>query len=196
MDNNTDEIETKTEILYHYLYGDIPGKIVLYSNLLLSSVIGPILILGIVIFEMFGGDSQKRTILNRLLSALLINIGVSSVINGIIRSTRDAFGLLDFKLALFFRISVLFFMSTAYIFYSMLTIFRYLYIVVWKRMRGVQDKFCFQVMCFSAYTLSFWFAAVFYITGFQPNDGLFIYLANDAQDNNTQSHKNVTLKHR
>ena len=121
MEDNTDEIETKTEVLYNYLYGDIPGKIVLYSNLLLSSVIGPILILGIVIFEMFGGDSQKRTILNRLLSALLINIAVSCVINGIIRSIRDAFGLLSFKLALFFRISVLFFMSTAYIFYTILT---------------------------------------------------------------------------
>ena len=57
MSNITEEIENKTELLYDFLYGDTPGKIVLYSNIALCSLIGPILMLGIVTFEMFGGDS-------------------------------------------------------------------------------------------------------------------------------------------
>ena len=41
-----------TESLYLYLYGDVSGKIVLYSNIVASSLVGPILMIGIVIFEM------------------------------------------------------------------------------------------------------------------------------------------------
>ena len=78
-----------TELLYQYLYGDVSGKIVLYSNIVISSLVGPILMIGIVIFEMFGGDSQKRTIVNRLLSALLINTAIWSFLSGIIKTSRD-----------------------------------------------------------------------------------------------------------
>jgi len=39
-----------TDFLYQYLYGDVSGKMVLYSNIIISSLVGPILMIGIVIF--------------------------------------------------------------------------------------------------------------------------------------------------
>ena len=193
MANFTEVINDKHELLYNYLYGDTPGKIVLYSNIVLSSLIGPILMFGIVTFEMFGGDSQKRTIVNRLLSALLINAAMLSILVGIRRITRDTVGLLDYNLALFFRISAIFFHIAAGIFYNALTVFRFLFIVVWKRMRGIQDKFWFYLFSFSAYFLSFWFIFWLMITDFPPNDGLLIFL---TKENIAIDDRNVTLDNR
>ena len=186
MANDMEEIENKSEILYNYLYGDTPGKIVLYSNILLTSVIGPILMSGIVVYEIFGGDSQKRTIVNRLLSGLLVNMAILGLIGGINRTARDCFGLLDYNLALFLRLLIIFFKNTAFVFYNLLTLFRYLFIVVWKRMRGVQDKFWFLVFCLSAYTISLWYIVVLLYNGFHPNGDLLINLAKNLE-------KNVTL---
>ena len=126
--------EERIEVFYNYLYGDTSGKIVLISNLIISSIIGPTLMIGIVIFEVLGGDSQKRTILNRLLSACLINAAISFIGIGILRVIRDAFGLFDYNIALTLRLFIRFFGNSAYIYYNVLTIFRYLFIVVWKQM--------------------------------------------------------------
>ena len=125
--------EERIEVFYNYLYGDTTGKIVLVSNLIISSIIGPTLMFGIVIFEMFGGDSQKRTILNRLLSACLINAAISFIGLGIIRTIRDAIGVFDYNLVLILRLCLRFFVNSGYIFYNILTFFRYLFIVVWKK---------------------------------------------------------------
>lgn len=160
---------------------------------MLSSFIGPTFMFGIVAFEMFGGDSQKRTIVNRLLSALLFNAAMLSIILGIRRITRDSVGLLDYNLALFFRLSSIFFHIAAGIFYNALTIFRFLFIVVWRRMRGVQDKFWSYFILFSAYVLSFWFIFWLMITDFPPNDDLLIFL---TKENIAINDKNVTLDNR
>ena len=95
-----------TELLYQYLYGGVSGKMVLYSNIVVSSLVGPILMIGIVIYEMLAGDSQKRTIVNRLLSALLINTAIWSFLLGIIKTSRDINGLLDFFLMPFSSIKL------------------------------------------------------------------------------------------
>ena len=192
MDNITDNIEC--EILYHHLYGDISGKIVLYSNATLSSLIGPILMIGIVIFEIFGGDPQKRTIVNRLLSALLFNTAIWSVILGIILILRDVNGLLNFNLAMLLRLSANFFANVVYIYYNILTIFRYLFIVVWKRMRGVQDQFWSYIFFLSSYSLSFWFNIVYIMTGFHPNQDLLVYLTKEPTENITMNNGNNTEK--
>ena len=185
-----------TELLYQYLYGDVSGKIVLYSNIVVSSLVGPILMIGIVIFEMFGGDSQKRTIVNRLLSALLINTAIWSFLLGITKASRDIVGLLDYKTALFLQISARLFSNTAYIFYNVLTIIRYLFIVVWKRMRGFQDKFWSSVFCLSAYTLSIWFNIVFIMTGFHPDQDLLIRITKNTTENVVPDSNNSTHTNR
>ena len=190
MDNITDKIET--EILYNHLYGDISGKVVLYLNATLSSLIGPILMIGIVIFEIYGGDPQKRTIVNRLLSALLFNTAIWSVILGIILISRDVNGLLNFNLAMLLRLSANFFANVVYIYYNILTIFRYLFIVIWKRMRGVQDQFWSYVFFLSAYSLSFWFNIVYIMAGFQPNQDLLVYLTKEPTENMIMNNNNTT----
>ena len=114
-----------TDLLYQYLYGDVSGKMVLYSNIIVSSLVGPILMIGIVIFEMFGGDSQKRTIVNRLSSGLLINAAIWSFLLGITKASRDVIGLLDYNTALFLQLAARLFSNAGYIFYNVLTIFRY-----------------------------------------------------------------------
>ena len=126
----TEVFDNRSVILYDYLYGDVTGKTTLYINILLSSLLGPTLMFGIVIFEMFGGDSQKRTIMNRLLSAIFINCAILSIILGICRIARDVVGPFDYNTALFFRISASFFKLAAYFFYNSLTICRFLFIVV------------------------------------------------------------------
>ena len=196
MSNITEEIENKTELLYDFLYGDAPGKTVLYSNIALCSLIGPILMLGIVTFEMFGGDSQKRTIVNRLLSAVLINISIIGVIAGFTRVIRDVDGLIDFNLAMFLMLSSKFFKNAAIILYNVLTIFRFLFIVVWKRMTGVHDKFWSYFICCAAYLLSLWFIIVLVSIGFHPNDDLLINLTKEDKENKTHDDENTFLTNR
>ena len=96
--NQTEDPNDDAELLYESLYGGTQGKIVLYCSMFLFSVVGPLLMLGIVIFEMFGGDSQKRTIINRLLSAILIHTAIWSILWGITRIVRDTCGLVDFTI--------------------------------------------------------------------------------------------------
>ena len=175
MANSTEE--ERIDVIYNYLYGDTSGKIVLVANLIISSVIGPTLMFGIVIFEILGGDSQKRTILNRLLSACLINAAISLIGIGIMRVIRDAIGLFDYNLALIIRLFLRFFINSGYIFYNVLTIFRYLFIAVWKRMRGVQDKFWSYFICFSVWTFEMWHICVLFMSNFDANDGLIIQFA-------------------
>ena len=172
--------DNQSTILYDYLYGDLTGKAILYVNIMLSSLIGPTLMFGIVIFEMFGGDSQKRTIMNRLLSAFLINGAILIAILGICRSVRDVVGPFDYNTALFFRVSASFFKLAAYFFYNSLTICRFLFIVVWKRMKGIQDKFWAYFLFLLAYSLSFWYIIELILSGFHPNDDLLINLTQEV----------------
>ena len=185
-----------TELLYQYLYGGVSGKMVLYSNIVVSSLVGPILMIGIVIYEMFGGDSQKRTIVNRLLSALLINTAIWSFLLGIIKTSRDINGLLDFNIALILQLSARLFLNAAYISYNVLTIIRYLFIVVWKRMRGFQDKFWSSFFCFSAYTLSVWFIIVYLMAGFHPDQDLLIRISKNSTENAALNYNNSTSTNR
>ena len=60
--------------LHEYLYGSIWTKIFLYwIAVFITHIIGPILLSGMIIFETFGGDSQKRNVINRLLSLCWAN---------------------------------------------------------------------------------------------------------------------------
>ena len=178
--DSIEEFKNQSAILYDYLYGDMIGKTILYVNILLTSLIGPSLMLGIVIFEMFGGDSQKRTILNRLLSSILINGAILSMMFGISRVARDVVGPFSYNTALFFRTSASFFKLAAYFYYNTLTICRFLFIVVWKRMKGIQDKFWAYFLGLLAYVLSFWQITERILSGFHPNDDLLINLTQEV----------------
>ena len=191
--DSAEDLYLKNEVLYNYLYGDIEWKIILYSTIFLIFFIGPILMLGIVIFEIFGGDSQKRTILNRLLSGFLINAAIFGVIIGVSRIVRDCYGLVDSRLGLFIRVARMNVKIASYLFFLCLTIWRYLFIVVWKRMRGVQDNFFSTFISLSIYVFSVWLTMAKIIIGFHPNQVLFIYLSEKPMANSTTKDKEYVV---
>ena len=192
--NQTVHPNYDAELLYESLYGGTQGKILLYWSIFQFSFVGPVLMFGIVIFEMFGGDSQKRTIINRLLSAILINTAIWSILGGVVRIVRDTCGLIDLDLALFFRLSLIFLRTSIYIFYNLLTISRFLFIVVWKRMRGVQDKFWMLFLTITTYLISFLFVGLIWLSGTHPNAGLMIFLAKDSGQNGTSHHRYINYQ--
>ena len=189
MHNLTVNLNQTGELLYEYMYGGIGGHLILYSSTFLFSFVGPILMLGIVIFEMYGGDSQKRTIVNRLLSAILINTAIWSVLMGIIKIVRSAIGLIDYDLAMFLRLSSIFLRISIFIFYDILMLSRFLFIVVWRRMRGVQDKFWMLFLAITTYAISFWFVGCIYMTGIHPNSGRMLSLTKASDQNETVKHR-------
>ena len=186
MSNVTSEFDEKSELLYTYFYGNMEQKIILYITLFLTSVIGPILGFGIIIFEKFGGDSQKRPIVNMLFSASLLNFSMMGVMMGILRVTRDIFGILDFY---YFVIIILLlqrgFKFAAFIFYTLLIITQYLHIVIWKRMRGVKDKFWCPFLNSSTYLISFMLVCFTVCGGITPHRIDFITFDKELKQNET-----------
>ena len=186
MSNLTSMFDEQSELFYSHLYGTAEEKIILYISLFLTSVIGPILSLGIVIFEMFGGDSQKRTIVNMLLSAVLWNVAIMGVIMGILRVTRDILGLLDLQyVVIVILLMQKVFKFSIFFLYTLLTITRYLFIVVWKRMRGVEDKFWCAILTSSSYLISLWLVCCGICSGVDPQMTHFIKLYKEFKQNET-----------
>ena len=191
MPNNTQDAENaedlylKNEILYEFLYGDFKGKIILYISIFFVYLIGPILMLGIVKFEMLGGDAQKRTIINRLLSGLLGNVTFFGFIMGVSRIIRDGYGLVDSRLGMYIQFTRMVLRNAAFLYYGNLTIWRFLFIVVWKRMRGVQDYFFSTVTTLSIYVFCVWVNVAKIIEGFDPNERLLIYQYDKPKANAT-----------
>ena len=187
--NLTENLDHQAELLYKQLYGGTGGQILFYSSTCLFSFFGPILMFGIVIFEMFGGDSQKRTIVNRLLSEILINTALWSILVGATRIARNVFGLLEIDVAMFVRLLTVFLRIAIYIFYNLLTISRFLFIVVWRRMRGVQDRFWMLFFIIATYSIAFWSVSCIYMLGGHPNIGLMFSIAKVSEQNETSEHR-------
>ena len=87
-----------SEEIYNYLYGQLISRMAYYLVLGIVVVFGPFLGMLMVLFERFGADSQKRTIINRLCSFVFINISIMSFTWSTLRILRDNFGLLTSKL--------------------------------------------------------------------------------------------------
>ena len=87
---------TKLEIYYEELFGDPTAKFAQIVLLTLTHLIAPILLSGIIAYEKYGGDSQKRNIINRLQTLGVASIIMGSVIHGIALILRELFGLIDF----------------------------------------------------------------------------------------------------
>ena len=182
---NAEDLYLKNEILYEFLYGDFEGKIILYITIFFIFLIGPILMLGIVTFEMFGGDSQKRTIINRLLSGFLGNVAVFGFMMGVSRIIRDGYGLVDSRLGMCIQFTHMVLRNAAYLYYSSLTIWRFLFIAVWKRMRGVDDNFFSTFITLSIYVFCVWANVAKIFVGVNHNDRKLIYLYDKPKLNAT-----------
>ena len=129
------------DLFHNYLYGTIAAKCGYYFGMFLLHVVGVLLLLGVTLFETFGGDPQKRNILNRLVSICCANQILVSIILGICRVYRDVDGLIDISVMTwlegFGEVCIL---STQF-FLAEMTILRFFYIVIWKRVRVLEDSF-------------------------------------------------------
>ena len=87
-----------SEEIYNYLYGDWLSRTFYFFVIGVVLTLGPVLGTTMVLFERFGADSQKRTIINRLCSFIFINASIKSFSWGVLRILRDSLGLLNLKL--------------------------------------------------------------------------------------------------
>ena len=182
MSNDTNYVNNSAIMLYEHIYGTTERKILLYISLFLVYVVGPLLALGIVLYENFGSDRQKRTIVNRLLSFGVGNIAVYCVLSGTFRVIRDVCGLLDYRMMVWINSFTLIFKLSGVFFYTEMTICRFLFIVVWKRIKVMDDDFFMRVLGLSTYTITIILPSFAIPLGYDPNDGLLIKLARENSD--------------
>ena len=161
-----EEIEKITIAIYEYLYkANFACSLFYYILLLIILTFGPFLCVTIVVYENFGSDRQKRTIINRLSSHVFSNIAINSFIWSILRIIRDNVGLLSHSLAASINsFSAVVWISSTF-FITELVIFRFLYIVVWRRMKEINDEFWHYILLLSNILISITFAVGNYLCG-------------------------------
>ena len=138
LENSTDFFLNK---LNDDLYGSTAAKIGFGFMLGINHVIGPILMLGIVLFEMNGGDPQKRNLINMLQSLALINLVIFTCLLGGCKIWRQAVGLIHFDtMKILERVGYVI-IANIILLMVQCTILKYLHIVVWKRVKGLNDGF-------------------------------------------------------
>ena len=171
----SEEMEKITIAIYEYLYkANFASSLFYYILLLIILIFGPFLCVTIVVYENFGSDRQKRTIINRLSSHVFSNIAINSFIWSILRIIRDNVGLLSHSLAASINsISAVVWISSTF-FITELVIFRFLYIVVWRRMKEINDEFWHYILLLSNILISITFAVGNYICGNTGYDKVMI----------------------
>ena len=128
-------------IFYDKLYENLPAKIAYLFLVFFACFVGPTLIYGIVLFEGKDGDPQKRNVINRLFSVALINEILFSLLLGSCKVWRMLFGLISSDVMIWIEGFGYIFINNFILFINEITIFRYLHIIVWKRVRGLDDRF-------------------------------------------------------
>ena len=170
-------LDNEADMFYNYLYGNLEGKPALYTSLFLRMIVGPALIIGIILYENLGGDRQKRTIMNRLLSWMLTNLALFSILNGVLRIVRDCYGLIPFDIMLWCNFALTFLKVNLVVFYNVLSIVRYLYIVVWKRIKVIDDDFWCVLSVLSTIFVSAALSGYFFMSEVDPNTSFSIKMA-------------------
>ena len=189
--NLTLDYETNTVLnneanaIYDYIYGNLVAQICYLILITLSLLGGPLLSVPIVLYERFGADAQKRTIMNRLVSMSFSNLTIVHLLWGILRLVRHFYGLLPsiFTSTVFYFRNWLF-VSTI-LCYNQMTIFRFLYIVIWRRMKVINDEFWITILGMSTYLIAFVSCVTMYLHCVRPTDlGAIVELTKyDGKDN-------------
>ena len=147
---------TRLERRHEYLYGSPSAKIAQAFFFLATHVVGPILIAGMIAYEKRGFDPQKRNVINRLQSILFENMIFVKTVIGLGKLLREIFGLVEFSVMIqieclasigFYNISLLF---------IQITTIQFMYIVVWKRMKQINDEFWSFYLNITTTCLSTW----------------------------------------
>ena len=153
--------------IYEYMYDDHVSYIIYYCVLILILVVGPLLCFPIVLYERYGGDRQKRTIINRLCSLIFTNIAFQSCNWSMLRIMRDIFGLLPTHITNIVALISNTVELSSLLFVTELTMFRFLYIVVWRRMKTIEDDFWNFVLTMSTFLVALFFSLSVHICGGQ-----------------------------
>ena len=154
---------TKLERFYEELFGDPTSKFSQIILLIVIHIIGPIFLSGIIAYEKYGGDPQKRNIINRLQSMGIASLIIRTEIHGIVIILRETFGLIDLSIIIWIECLFCMFVCNAILFFAEMSVIHLLYIVVWKRVKSIDDEFwaCFLISTTSM--VSFWVALVDHI---------------------------------
>ena len=165
--NNTSTISSSIDqsVIYDYIYGDIPSRVSYYIVLFLIVTIGSFLSLTIVIYENFGADPMKRTIINRLHSLIFSNLVIQFWIWGLFRILRDLYGLLPSEKLIFALCTAQSIGLSSVLFTTERTIFQFLYVVIWKSVRPINDEFWVKFLAVSSYSVAFFSSSIAHFCG-------------------------------
>ena len=158
-------ISTNAELerFYEELFSDQTSKLSQIILLIVTHIIGPIFLSGIIAYEKYGGDPQKRNIINRLQSLGIASLIIASEIHGTVIILRETFGLIDLSIIIWIECLFCMFVCNALLFFAEMSVIHLLYIVVWKRVKSIDDEFwaCFLISTTSV--VSFWVTIVDHI---------------------------------
>ena len=147
---------TRLERRHEYLYGSPSAKIAQFFLMFINQVVGTILLAGIIAYEKRGGDPQKRNIINRLQSILFENMIVVKTVIGVGKLSREIFGLVDFSFMIWLEFVIGIALYNITLIFIEIAVIQFMYIVVWKRMKQINDEFWSFYLNVTTSCLSFW----------------------------------------
>lgn len=169
-------------IIYEYLYGEIVSRIIHLTVIVFIIGIGPLLCTVIVLYEYIGADRRKVTIINRLRPPIYINIALQSLIWGIVRIFRDILGLLPYALVTPLLALSQILLLSALLLATELTVFRFVFIVVWKRVKPFDDEFWSLALMIVTHLVAVSFLLTISFVGGHSYDMTTIIEVTDKQD--------------
>ena len=152
------------ERLHDSLYGSVPCKIMYILLLVLTHILGPIALVGIIAYEKRSGDPQKRNIINRLQTFGITNQIIFSTILGLVRVWRESFGLIDLNIMIWIECFSYIAALNFLLLFNEMTVIQVMYIVVWKRVKEINDEFWAFFLSLTTTCFSCWITTVEHIS--------------------------------
>ena len=121
---------------------------------------------------------KKRNVINRLQSLGLVNLIMSSTILGFVRVVREIVGLIDFNFMFWTECLFCMCVCNTILFFTEMSVFQFLYIVVWKRVKGLNDEFWAAFLIGTTYAVSFWVVLIDHISQRMITTNLLVHTAN------------------
>ena len=149
-------VHLELDSFHTYLNEHLEAKISYYFLLFVTHIFGPILISGIISFERKGGDPQKRNVINRLFSMALTNAVVFCTLIGCCRSWGIMIGLISSNAMFWIECFGYIICNNVIMFMNQMTILRYLHIIVWKRVKDLDDGFLALMLSNATFGVSIW----------------------------------------
>ena len=176
--NLNSSTNAELERFHEELFGSPTAKLAQIILLVINHIIAPILLAGIIAYEKYGGDPQKRNTINRLQSNGIANIITLIEIQGMVRIGREIFGLIDFDVMIWVECFYCMCGCNAIFFFAEMSVLQTLYIVVWKRVKAINDEFCALFLTITTNVISFWVVLVDHTPHRMIIPNLMIHTAN------------------